>query len=83
MIGRREFFLQTLKATAAGILVPEHLLKGRSMVSLCGVEFYGVSFLEGLDEIQRALNSFRTDFVGAAAYSTAVAELFRVSKERK
>ena len=37
-MNRREFFTKTFQATAAGILVPEHLLKGRSMVSLCGVE---------------------------------------------
>jgi len=38
---RREFFWKTFQATAAGILVPEHLLKGRSMVSLCEPFWYG------------------------------------------
>ena len=62
-MNRRSFFLKTLQATAAGILVPEHLLKGRSMVSLCGVgapEFWGVGFLTAVEAQMRIENRFRS-----------------------
>ncbi len=58
-MNRRDFFLKTLQATAAGILVPEHLLKGRSMVSLAGVNFqrWGWCLDEKLIALQRHLNA--------------------------
>ena len=51
---RRVFFEKTLKATAAGILAPEHLLKGRSMVSLCGIDPGEVFYLSVIDPIAYA-----------------------------
>lgn len=65
-MNRRAFFLKTLQATAAGILVPEHLLKGRSMVSLCGIvdpEFWGTSALarQQLIDLMLVANEYRSE----------------------
>ena len=77
-MNRRSFFLKTLQATAAGILVPEHLLKGRSMVSLCGIDpvgggtfawgtandlvLYGIDLNGKIKVIQNTLNELHQGF---------------------
>ncbi len=70
-MNRRDFFLKTLQATAAGILVPEHLLKGRSMVSLCGIEteYWGIGFLELVMRQMREENRIRSDILDTSAAS--------------
>ena len=59
MIGRREFFKAALAVTATGLFASEYLVRGRSMVSLAGIDSldFDAPFERHLLEHKRALES--------------------------
>lgn len=77
---RRSFFLKTLKATAAGILVPEYLIKGRSMVSLCGIDLIPGVVTQQLLYLMRLENEWRRDCLDSIMYMREVEKAFDTPK---